>query len=362
MNFTVKQLKYDCRAFRGDVPCQPHKQYGVHCVDDLGRDCSYYDPVTRKILIIKLGALGDVVRTTPLVRKLRGVEPHAQIWWLTNTPEIVPKSVDVILPYTSQSIVTLLATEFDVVYSLDKDKEGAALCSQLRSRTKRGFSWQNGKCIPIDQAAEHKYMTGVFDDVSKLNTRSYQDEIFEICGFRFGGEEYILPDLKDFPWMLPPKKKIVGLNTGCGGRWTSRLWPEKYWITLAKQLKRAGYLPLLLGGEQEHAKNKRIARLSGARYLGHFPLSQFMSEVNRCDLVVTAVTMAMHFAIGLRKNLILFNNIFNKHEFELYGRGEILEPDFECTCFYSPICPNNCMQYLAPDTVMKACQRWLKPL
>ncbi len=362
MNLTVKQLKYDCRAFRGDVPCQPHKQYGVHCVDDLGRDCTYYDPVSRKILIIKLGALGDVIRTTPLLRKLRSVEPHAQIWWLTNTPEIVPpRSVDMILPFSPQSMVTLLATEFDFIYSLDKDKEAAALCSQLRGRSKRGYSWKNGKCVPLDKAAEHKYLTGVFDDVSKQNTRSYQDEIFEICGFQFGGEEYMMPDIHDYPWEIPGKGKIVGLNTGCGGRWTSRLWPEKYWITLAKQLKKAGHRPLLLGGEQEHLKNKRIARLSGAHYPGHFPLTLFMSEVNQCDLVVTAVTMAMHIAIGLRKNLVLFNNIFNKHEFELYGRGEILEPDFTCTCFYSPTCPNNCMQYLTTDSVMNACLRWLTP-
>lgn len=359
MNTSVKQLKFDCRAFRGDVPCKPHKEYGVHCVDEAGNDCAYYDPVRKRILIIKLGALGDVIRTTPLLRKLAAVEPHAAIWWLTNTPEIVPKSVDQVFPFTSQSIVTLLATDFDIVYSLDKDKEGSALCRQLRAKTKRGFSWDNGRCIPLDQDAEHKYLTGVFDDVSKRNTRSYQDEVFEICGFQFAGEEYIMPDVKQYSWKLPRKKKIVGLNTGCGGRWTSRLWPEKNWIALAKRLKKSGAVPLLLGGEQEHEKNKRIAKLSGSAYLGHFSLGQFMSEVDQCDLVVTAVTMGMHIAIGMKKNLILFNNIFNKHEFELYGRGEILEPDFECTCFYSPTCPNNCMQYLSVDRVMQACTRWL---
>ncbi len=355
----VKNLKYDCRAFRGDVPCAPHKQFGVHCVDDDGNDCPYYDPMDKRILIIKLGALGDVIRTTPLLHKLHEVQPHARIWWLTNTPEIVPKSVDKILPFSVQSIVTLRASEFDVIYNLDKDKEAAALCAQLSAPVKRGFSWKNGVCVPIDEAAEPKFLTGVFDDISKQNTRSYQEEIFDICGFRFSGEEYIMPEVEKFAWKLPRTKKIVGLNTGCGGRWTSRLWPEKYWIKLAKLLKKEGHVPLLLGGEQEHKKNLRIARLSGARYLGHFSLSRFMSEVDQCDLVITAVTMAMHIAIGMKKNLILFNNIFNKHEFELYGRGEILEPDFECTCFYSPTCPNNCMQYLSVEKVAQACRRWL---
>ena len=157
----------------------------------------------------------------------------------------------------------------------------------------------------------------------------------------------------------PHSRKIIGLNTGCGGRWTSRLWPDQHWIALAKKLRKAGFFPLLLGGEQEHKKNLRLARQSGALYLGHFPLRQFMSEVDRCDLIVTAVTMALHITIGLGKKIVLFNNIFNKHEFELYRQGEILEPDFECTCYYSPTCPNNCMQYLSVERVVDACKELL---
>jgi heptosyltransferase-2 len=169
-----------------------------------------------------------------------------------------------------------------------------------------------------------------------------------------------MPDVPIFSWKLPKNKMIIGLNTGCGGRWTSRLWPEQYWVMLAKKLKKAGYVPLLLGGLQEHEKNTRLAKQSGAIYLGHFPMNQFMSEVRQCDLIVTAVTMGMHLAIGFQKKIILFNNIFNKHEFELYGRGEILEPEFDCNCFYSPTCPNNCMQYLSVKKVFDACLRLLK--
>lgn len=367
MRLTIDQLKTDCRYFRGDVPCRPHKEHGVHCVDERGADCRYYEPTSKKILIIKLGALGDVLRTTPLLRKLKVAQPQAEIWWLTLSPEILPKTtqpgsvgVDVILPFTPQSIATLQATQFDTIYNLDKDREACALCITLSARTKKGFTLKNGKCWPLDAAAEHKYLTGVFDDVSKANTKSYQQEIFEMCGFTFQGEEYVLENSENGTrWKLPKNKTIVGLNTGCGGRWTSRLWPERYWVALAKRLKREGYVPLLLGGEQEHKKNLTLARKSGATYLGHYPLSQFFGLVNQCDLVVTAVTMAMHAAIGLRKKIVLFNNIFNKHEFELYGRGEILEPDFACTCYYSPTCPNNCMQYLSVDTVFAACKRLL---
>ena len=354
-------LKYDCRWFRGDVPCSPHKQSGVHCVDQEGRTCPQYDRLASKILIIKLGAIGDVIRTTPLLRKLRSVEPHAQIWWLTLSPDILPSSVDIVLPYTPQSLTTLSAVPFDLIINLDKDREACALASTLKARRVRGFTLRDGMPVPADAEAAHKYMTGVFDDLNRENTKSYPQEIFELTGYVFNGERYILDSFSrnGYRWNLPKGKTIIGLNTGCGGRWVSRLWPEKNWIALAKKLKAGGYVPLLLGGEQEHLKNKRIARLSGARYLGHFPLQQFINLVDQCTLVVTAVTMAMHITIGLNKKIVLFNNIFNRHEFELYGLGEILEPDYECTCFYSPVCPNNCMQYIDVKRVFETIRKIL---
>ena len=354
-------LKTDCRWFRGDIPCRPHKQEGVHCVDGQGRPCPHYEAAGRNLLIIKLGAIGDVIRTTPLLTRFRSTMPDARIWWLTLTPEVVPRSVDVVLPFTPQSLATLSAVRFDTIVNLDKDREACALTARLESGVKKGFTLRNGTPAPIAADAVHKFMTGVFDDLNRANTKSYVEEIFEVCGMRFAGERYILDPFTDrgYRWKLPAKKRIIGLNTGCGGRWTSRLWAEKNWVALARRLRRAGHVPLLLGGEQEHAKNTRIARASGARYPGHFPLPQFINLVHQCDLVVTAVTMAMHITIGLNRKIVLFNNIFNRHEFELYGLGEILEPDFDCPCFFTPVCPNDCMQYITVDRVFEACTRVL---
>jgi heptosyltransferase-2 len=358
---SIRSVKTDCRWFRGDVPCAPHKRSGVHCVDEQGRDCPQYEHTSSNILIVKLGAIGDVIRTTPLLRYLTRTVPHARIWWLTHTPDVVPGIVDVVLPFTPQAIAALQAVDFDMLLNLDKDKEACALTSSLRARTKKGFTLTNGVPAPIDDDAIHKFLTGIFDDLSKANTKSYVQEIFEICGFPFNGERYILDSFAadGYRWKLPAKKTIVGLNTGCGGRWVSRLWAEKNWVALAKRLKAAGLKPLLLGGQQEDEKNRRIARKSGALYLGHFPLRQFINLVDHCELVVTAVTMATHVTIGLNKKIVLFNNVFNRNEFDLYGLGEIIEPDFDCPCYYSPVCPNDCMQYITVETVFQTCKRLL---
>jgi ADP-heptose:LPS heptosyltransferase len=358
-------LKTDCRHFRGDVPCKPHKRSGVHCVDDSGKTCPQYDPIDKNILIIKLGAIGDVIRTTPLLTNLKSTYPKARIWWLTLTPEILPSLVDEPLAFTLKNIVSLRSLTFDILYNLDKDREACALAEQISAKTKKGFRLINGIISPVDSASESKYLTGVFDDLSQLNTKSYPEEIFEICGFSFNGERYILdrPASPSTTWKISKRKRVVGLNTGCGGRWTSRLWDDKNWITLARALKKRGYEVVLLGGEQEHAKNQKLARAATVKYFGHYPLQQFIELVDQCDLVVTGVTMAMHITIGLGKKIVLFNNIFNKHEFELYGLGSVLEPDKPCRCFYQPTCTNaqyRCMEHLPVNRVVDACERLLR--
>jgi heptosyltransferase-2 len=349
----------DCRHFRGDLPCAPHKASGVHC-----EDCPSYEATDSNILIIKLGAIGDVIRTTPLLARLRREHPAARIWWLTQTPEILPSAVDVKLRFDLAGTLPLLATRFALVLSLDKDREAAALASRIEADTVKGFVLRDGICAPADADAAHKFVTGIFDDVNRANTKHYVEEIFELCGYRWEGEEYILDPPAACPAAIESAGPVVGLNTGCGGRWTSRLWPDEHWIALARGLRERGCTPLFLGGGQEHEKNLRLAAASGGLYAGHFPLAQFIGLMNRCDAIVSAVTMAMHIAIGLRKPLVLFNNIFNRNEFELYGRGEILEPDRECRCFFRPSCNNpdyRCMEHLAPERVLEAVLRACAP-
>jgi ADP-heptose:LPS heptosyltransferase len=352
-------LHTDCRYFRGDIPCKPHKQHGVHC-----DGCAHYVAIDKNILIIKLGAIGDVIRTTPILQKLKREHPRARIWWLTLTPEVLPESVDIKLKFSAESVLFLQSCRFDILLNLDKDREACALATTITAPLKKGFILKDNLCSPADEDAVSKFQTGIFDDVNKANRKSYPEELFEMCGYKFEGERYSLPfsPWEDRRWKFGKKVKVVGLNTGCGGRWTSRLWPDAYWVQVAKQLKKKKYEVVLLGGEQEHAKNARLAKLSGAKYFGHYPLNGFINLVKRCDLVVTAVTMAMHITIGLEKKIVLFNNIFNKHEFELYGLGEILEPDFDCDCYFSPVCPNNCMQYLKPDRVVETVLRLLPKL
>ncbi|MCP4572204.1 MAG: glycosyltransferase family 9 protein [bacterium] len=361
------KIRSDCFHFRGHVPCAPHKGEGVHC-----EDCPHYRPRTGRILLIKLGAAGDVIRTTPLLEPLKRDYPDHVITWVTDFPDLLPAAVDDPLRLDTNAVLWLETTPFDLVINLDKDRQACALASRVDARRRLGFELDDdGICRPVTAglepalaaAATAKFATGLFDDVNQACTLSYPQEIFAICGYEFAGEEYVLDRPAPAPaFDLPVGDATVGLNTGCGGRWTSRLWPERYWEDLARDLMGAGYAVVLLGGPEEHEKNQRLAAATGACYPGHFPLRTFIGLVDRCDLVVTAVTMGMHIALGLGKKLVLFNNIFNPHEFELYGRGQVLAPTQACTCFFSPRCRNEsfCLETLLPAAARRAVDELLE--
>lgn len=342
--------KADCRFFRGDVPCKFNKKYGVEC-----ENCQYYKKSEGKILIIKLGAIGDVIRTTPLLHRFAQDYPNYEIWWLTYTPDILPSSIDKVLQFNLENVLWLKNTSFDWLINLDKDPQACSLATSISADKKSGYTLINGKPAPIDNYAEHKFFTGIFDNYSKENTKSYLEEIFEILGWQFKGEEYILENRIDYSFEIPNNgAKIIGLNTGCGARWPSRLWAEDNWAELIHLLQNKGYFPLLLGGEAEDQRNKSLQAKTNALYLGHFPLQKFMSLLSNVDVLVTGVTMALHLGIGLKKQIVLFNNIFNPNEFELYGRGKLIQPDKECTCYFQPKCINSeyfCMDYLSPNIV-----------
>lgn len=359
----LAEVKYDCIHFKGHIPCKPNKEHGVLC-----SNCDFYKTASKKILIIKLGAIGDVIRTTPLLECFRKNYPGAQFTWLSLFPDVLPKSEDLeILKLDEVNLFKLHHRSFDMAINLDKDEEACQLLSKVEATEKLGFSW-NKHISPATPAAEHKLLTGFFDSLSQENTKSYLEEIFEICHQKFAGEEYqirINPALGQ-TWSEQIKKraggkKIIGLNTGCGPRWKTRLWPQSYWIKLIQNLMAEGYFCMVLGGKAEDEVNRYYANETGAYYPGHFSLEEFISISNSCHLIVTQVSLMMHIAIALKKQLVLMNNIFNAHEFELYGRGEIVEPASGCDCYYGNSCSRekSCMNDIEVEQISSSIEKFI---
>ena len=353
----IETVKFDCLHFRGHIPCVPNKLRNKIC-----STCDEYIPISKRILIIKLGAIGDVIRTTPLIVRFRKLYPNCHITWLTQSPDVVPSNhVNAIYKFDFPSVYAIQNMKFDIAINLDKEPEACSLLKDVVAKEKYGFTW-NGHHLDIATPnAEHKLMTGLFDNISKKNTKNYLEEIFEICHLQFENEPYLLNIDNDFAtkWkslrQQAQEKPIIGLNTGCGARWTTRLWPNDNWIKLVKNLISHKYFPVLLGGEAENNNNLLLEKESGAFYPGHFSLKEFMALTSNCDLVVTQVSMMMHIVTALKIPMVLMNNIFNKNEFYLYNNGVIVEPTTGCDCYYGNKCirDRNCMQDITSEMIFE---------
>ncbi len=350
-------IQYNCRQYKGTVPCKPHKEQGVEC----SLICEFYEPTGGNILIIKLGAMGDVIRTTPLLFRIKREYPNHRIFWLTHFVDVLPDIIDEPLNFSIESITYLKSINFDFGINLDKEPEACALMEQLNIKDKYGFGLIHDMPAPINDLANHKFKTGISDSYSKANTQHYLQEIFSIFGWKYNGEEYHLPGTRSNTTIdaISKNKTYIGLNTGCGERWTSRQWPYENWTDLIIKLQKEGFNVLLLGGKSEDLRNKEISKLTGAEYTGFFQFDEFISLVDKCEIVVSTVTMAMHVAIGLKKPLVLLNNIFNSNEFYFFNDSIILEPERECECYYRPTCVNeiSCIAEVTAEQVFTAIKK-----
>jgi heptosyltransferase-2 len=354
----IDSVKFDCLWFKGHIPCAPNKQKSVIC-----ENCIDYRPISKRILIIKLGAIGDVIRTTPLIVKYRKMYPDCHITWVTHSPDVVPaKSVNTIYKFDFASVYVVQNMKFDIAINLDKEPEACSLLKDVDATEKYGFIWRNNHLDAATPNAEHKLITGLYDNISKANTKHYLDEIFEICHLKFDDEPYLLDVDTNYAQKWTSLKKqangqpVVGLNTGCGKRWTTRLWPNEYWIELVKKLQADGFYPVLLGGEAEDLNNRYLAQQTGAYYPGYFSLQEFIALTSNCDAVVTQVSMMMHIVTALQIPLVLMNNIFNRHEFYLYNNGVIVEPTSGCDCYYGNTCKRekSCMHDISVESIKTA--------
>ena len=75
-------IAYDCYYYLGDRPCIFHKNEGVFCF------CDHYKKTEKKICIIKLDAMGDVLRTTCLLPAISRHWKDAGIVWVTRKESV----------------------------------------------------------------------------------------------------------------------------------------------------------------------------------------------------------------------------------------------------------------------------------
>jgi lipopolysaccharide heptosyltransferase II len=229
-----------------------------------------------KVLIAKLGATGDVVRTTCLLPKLYG-----DVVWLTdakNTALLTNLSLNLqCFSWAHRELIP--QTTYDLIINLEDSLEVAAYLRELKYKQWFGayagsrdvLHYSDDSHGWFDLSLISRYGLEQADRLKFINRRSYQELIFEGLGLRFEGEEYLLPK--------PIDTSLIGdiaIAAEAGSVWPMKKWA--YYPDLKRELERQGLVVNILP-----RRRSLLEHLADVR--GH-----------RC--LVGGDTLPMHFALG----------------------------------------------------------------
>ena len=334
-----------------------------------------------KILLIKLGALGDVLRTTPLLEGLRKKYASCEITWLVDGRH---RSVLERNPWINR-LESLgegngwKSARYDLAINLDKEPEALEAMNGASAACKMGFGLgSDEKLCAANPESDYAYRLGIDDELKfRQNQKSYQQISFEQVGLSFQKEEYRFSidgrsvlraqqALAERNFDAKQKNNpVIGINTGSGARFAGKRLPADSYRRLAERLHDTlGATVFLLGGEEERERNAWIEKNArGARVVdtGAHPIDVFAAIVRNCDLVITGDTTALHVAIAMKVPVLAYFASTCAQEIELYGRGRKIVSAIPCAPCYKRVCPidEQCMKDMSVDEFVRNAKEML---
>jgi lipopolysaccharide heptosyltransferase I len=303
----------------------------------------------RKILLIKLSALGDIVHALPVLNALRRRYPAAQIDWLA-TPGFAefltlhPAISNVIefargewttpwraAPYVSAAklIASLRAAEYDLVVDLQGQFRSAIFAFTSGAPVRIGFDrpragrWQTLTRKMPDEAKKHAWQ-----GAREGSYLAYTHHIALPTLDRHPVERYLgvapllgLDDgVPDFSFPIPPeavtrvdalldyydiaKARLVVMAPGTN--WDTKQWRAEAFTEVARHVRQKNCAVTLIGSERERALCDEVARLApGAINLaGETTLPELAALLRRAALCVTNDSGPMHLAVALDRPVV----------------------------------------------------------
>jgi heptosyltransferase II len=255
------------------------------------------------VLIIKLGATGDVVRTTPLLRRLDG-----PVSWITAEKNLaLLEGIDREVSCVSWENRRRVAdTVYDLVINLEDDRETSSFLKELKFKQLFGahlngedkLTYTSDSRDWFDLSLISTYGREEADRLKLLNRRTYQELIFKGLGFRFSDEPYYLP---------PPCPRglqgDVAISCTAGPIWPMKKWA--YYDDLKNELESEGVKVNIL--QNRPSLLEHLADVQGHRCLisgDSLPMHLALGSGVRCVSIFTCTSPWEIYGYGLQEKLI----------------------------------------------------------
>ena len=341
---------------------------------------------TKRILIIRLSSLGDVILTTPVISALKAKFPRSELFFLTkaryadllrNDPRIFSLvEFDPVRRHGSVSgfmslISELRSHDFDLLIDLHANLRSYVLRHLVKSRVKLKYRkrWLRRLLMVHLKLLKTKPIRTVDSYLEPLKRLGV--EASERNPLAFLSQED-LGYVDHFLLERGVKKNDIVVGVHPGAKWTTKRWDEVKFARVCRSLaEKPGHKILLLGDESEaklvgeigkDVPDDRLVKAVG------FPLGKVMSLIKRCDCFITNDSGPMHIASALRVPVVaIFGPTHPKLGFAPVGsKNVVLCADVRCSpCSLhgEKRCSKKyrfCMDLIEPDMVIEAVERLLK--
>jgi ADP-heptose:LPS heptosyltransferase len=259
-------------------------------------------------LIVKLGATGDVVRTTPLLRRLKG-----DVTWLTETKNLVllKNLKENLRCFPWEQRESVRDRRYDLVVNLEDTAEVAHFLKTVQYDELFGAYADSADIVRytdnsrrwFDLSLISTYGKSEADRLKLENRQTYQELIFDGLGLHFGGEQYLLPE--------PAETGLSGdiaISPEAGPVWPMKKWA--YYDELKHLLEVQGLKVNVL-------RNRPT-------------LLEHLSDVRNHRCLVSGDSLPMHFALGTGTRCVTLFTCTSPWEIHGYGLQEkIVSPVLE---------------------------------
>ncbi len=317
----------------------------------------------RHILIIKLGALGDVVLALPLIEQLLRHHEGEQVTLLT-----APSWRQLVTSFPGLEIVTferrgagnmlrlvnwLLRQQFDAVYDLQ---------GSLRSRIMTLLTQAALRAGPqASLAYTHAPLpaSGVVHAFDRFNA------VLTAAGVAAADPGLRLSldaatQARVTHWLQRHElagKRLMLIHAGGSPAWPGKRWPEQHFLELAQALAGQGLAVVWLGSDAERDLNRRLAGAVGVDATAAFSLAELAVLGGHARFVLSNDSGPMHvLSLADVPVYALFGPTDWRRSHALGQQDNVLYNPVECSPCHLPVCPpqraHACLAGLAPEVVL----------
>ncbi len=325
---------------------------------------------SKRILIIRLSSLGDVLLTTPVIRAIKKLFPDAAIDFLVReeyadaikfNPYI---NVVHALSRSEKSkflIKVLKGNKYNFIVDLQNNVRSRLLIGSL------GLTTYFFKKPNWDKYLLVRFKINRYKEIKSI-TEMYCESIPGLKLDKLGLELHTPLNIST---CLPLKNNYIGLCPG--SKHFTKRWPSAYFIDLGNELLNKGYEILVFGGRDD----KEICALVTSQINGSINLCndndllKTATEIRNCKLVVCNDSGLMHVAASVGVPVItIFGSSVREFGFSPYGVPNLILENKSLSCrpcshIGRSNCPKKhfkCMKEITPQIVSENVTQFLSKL